>query len=175
MVSSGNRAEENGFYKGAWHLTERFKHIAHYEKKKTTQLKAEHVAKSSVEIARLVKEGAEIRESARVPEFCFPGDSMIEVLDREPSITQAKVLLLECTFAGSSVSVEKARKAGHIHLDQIAKNADRFENEAVILTHWSQRYSNAQIRQEVEKALPAELLERVHIVFPRRSDHPANR
>ena len=100
---------------------------------------------------------------------------MIEVLDREPSITQAKVLLLECTFAGSSVSVEKARKAGHIHLDQIAKNADRFENEAVILTHWSQRYSNAQIRQEVEKALPAELLERVHIVFPRRSDHPANR
>ncbi|MEE2902004.1 MAG: MBL fold metallo-hydrolase [Myxococcota bacterium] len=143
--------------------------------RRSKKLKSKYQGESSTNISQLVKQGTEVHESKIVPEFCFPGDSMIEVLNRESSITQAKILLLECTFAGSEVSVKRAKKAGHIHLDQIAENADRFENEAIVLTHWSQRYSNAQIAREVEKALPEKLLERVHIVFPRQSDKPANK
>ena len=143
--------------------------------RRSKKLKAKYKGEPSTNIATLVKQGIDIHESNSIAEFCFPGDSMIEVLDREPSITEAKVLLLECTFAGSAVSVDRARKAGHIHLDQIAENCDRFNNDAIVLTHWSQRYSNAQIMEEVQEALPAEVLERVHIVFPRRSDKTSNR
>jgi len=132
------------------------------------RLKSELQGEDATQIAERARAGEKVKEEVVHAEFCFPGDTLIDNIEKEKSITQARVLLLECTFAGESISVERARKAGHIHLDQIAERAHLFENETILLTHWSQRYSNKQIEREVKKALPESLRSRVKIIFPIR-------
>ena len=136
--------------------------------KRKRRLKAELQGEDASQIAARARAGEEVNEVVVHPEFCFPGDTLIDSIEREASITKARVLLLECTFAGEKVSVDRARKAGHIHLDQIAERAELFENEIILLTHWSQRYSDKQIQNEVAKALPESLLNRIRIIFPDR-------
>ena len=138
--------------------------------KKKRRLKAALQGMDASEVATRARAGEQVNEVVVHPEFCFPGDTLIESIEREESITRARVLLLECTFAGNNISVDRARKAGHIHLDQIAERAELFKNEIILLTHWSQRYSDKQIQNEVSKALPESLLKRVKIIFPERSE-----
>ena len=52
-------------------------------------------------------------------------------------------MILECTFLDDRVSVAECRAKGHVHLDEIVERADLFENEAILLTHFSARYSAA--------------------------------
>jgi ribonuclease Z len=98
------------------------------------------------------------------PELCFPGDTRISVLDRDPSVATARVLLLECTFVGPDVKPDKAHRGGHVHLDDIAAHADRFENEHVVLVHFSQRYGRSQVEREVAARLPEGLRSRVRLM-----------
>ena len=60
---------------------------------------------------------------------------------------------------------ERARKYDHIHLDDIAERASLFENEAIVLTHFSMRYRPEEIRAAL-RALPARILERVIAFLP---------
>lgn len=133
--------------------------------RRVRKLKPEHQGKDGIEIGRLAKSGASIHEIKERAELCFPGDTTIDVLDVEPSVTRARVLLLECTFLGEDKSPEEAKRGGHIHLDQIAAAADRFENEQILLTHFSKRYSSSQIRREVARKFPKSLLDRVELLI----------
>lgn len=97
-------------------------------------------------------------------ELCFPGDTRIDVLDWEPSTTQARVLLLECTFLGPNEPPSQAKEGGHVHLDQLAERATALQNQALVLTHFSRRYSAEQITQAVCSRLPRSLLERTWLL-----------
>ena len=108
--------------------------------------------------------GMDVRETASVPEICFPGDTTIDVVDSEPSVTQARVLLLECTFLGNKPSVAEALAGGHIHLDEIADLASLLRNEHLVLTHFSKRYAPEEIEREVRARLPADLFERTTLL-----------
>ena len=129
------------------------------------KLKTEHRGKDGAEIARLARTGSNIHDVVERAELCFPGDTTIDVLDVEPTVTTARVLFLECTFMGPDKQPEEARRGGHIHLDQIAAQAERFQNEHILLTHFSKRYSASQIRSEVARKLPKSLLERVELLI----------
>ena len=50
---------------------------------------------------------------------------------------------------------------GHIHLDEICERAELFENEAILLTHFSARYTRHEIASLLEKKLPPSLADRV--------------
>ena len=86
---------------------------------------------------------------------------MIEVVEREEVVRKAKVLVMECTFIDERVPVKKAREKGHIHLDEIVERAELFENEAILLTHFSARFNAAEIEAALDKKLPAGLREKV--------------
>ena len=116
------------------------------------------------EISDKARAGEVVDRAVERPEICFPGDTRIEIVESEPTVTQARLLLLECTFVGSDVSIAKAKKAGHIHLDQICERADLFENEAILLTHFSRRHHHNEIRAEVAK-MPARLRDRVQLLL----------
>ena len=62
------------------------------------------------------------------------------------------MLLLECSFLFPE-DRDRAREYAHIHLDDILARVERFENEAVVLTHFSQRYSPEEIREAL-RAIP---------------------
>lgn len=116
------------------------------------------------EIAARARRGEAVQDLIDVPEICFPGDTTIDVVEREPTVRTARLLLLECTFVGDKVSEAWARKSGHIHLDQIAARADLFENEAILLTHFSRRHSPDEIRAQVDATLPESLRPRVTLL-----------
>lgn len=133
--------------------------------RRISRLQAQYRGLTREEIAALKRGGATVHESFDRPELCFPGDTRIEVFDREPTVRTARVLLLECTFVGDDPGPARARESGHVHLDHIAERAELFENEVVVLTHFSRRYHPDAIRQAVEARLPASLRERLVLLL----------
>lgn len=116
-------------------------------------------------IAARVAAGEVIHDEVEVDELCFPGDTSIDVLEREPRLRRARVLLLECTFLGEKPSRDRARTGGHIHLEDLAEHADLLENEHIVLTHFSRRYSSSQIREAAARILPPSLRERTQLLI----------
>lgn len=126
------------------------------------KLRAEYRSLAGHEIARLRTElGDAIHDTLEVPEIAFTGDTLIEVVEREECVRKARVLVIEVTFLDDRVSVEDCRARGHIHLHEIVERASLFENEALLFTHFSARYSASEIVAALERQLPAHLLERV--------------
>ena len=62
------------------------------------------------------------------------------------------------------VPVPSARAKGHVHLDEVIARADLFQNERIVFTHFSQRYSPADVHAIVDRRLPASLRGRVTVL-----------
>lgn len=133
--------------------------------KRIRKLRPELAGLPSEEIARRARAGEPIDQITERAEICFPGDTKIDVVENEPAVREARVLLLECTFMEDKVSVSKARQGGHVHLDEIAERASLFQNEVILLTHFSRRYRSSEIREAVDKKLPAALRSRVQLLI----------
>lgn len=116
-------------------------------------------------IARMRHEGASIEEEYRRSIFFYTGDTDRGLLESCAAAYRAEVLLIECSFIADGHQ-ERAAKYRHIHIDDIAEFADRFENEMIVLTHFSQRYSPDDIRRGVRQRLPASLHDRVRLALP---------
>ena len=123
------------------------------------------------EIVRLRAEGTqqlfEVQELAR---FAFCGDTLIDVLEREEVLQRVQVLVLECSFVDERVSVAETRAMGHVHLDEIVERAELFQNQAVLLTHFSERYTTPEILAALEKKLPPALRAKVTPLLAGRRD-----
>ncbi len=118
------------------------------------------------ELQRRRLAGEVVQEEYDVVEVAFTGDSLIEVVDREPMVRQARLLVMEVTFLDERVPVAAARSKGHIHLDEVIERAALFENEALLFTHFSARYSAADILRILDARLPPGLRERVTPLLP---------
>jgi ribonuclease Z len=128
-------------------------------------LREELFGASGEEIARLRREGMPIEEEYRRSIFFYTGDTDRGLLETCDAVFRAEVLLIECSFITDGHQ-DRAAKYRHIHIDDIADFADRFENEMIILTHFSRRYSHEDIRRGVRKRLPAALHDRVRLALP---------
>jgi len=127
------------------------------------KLKPEYSELSGPEIRDLRLSGVEITTEIRVPQVAYLGDSSPAGLDRCPDMYRAKILLAEMTFVAPDHRKDKIHKHGHMHIDDFVERRDRFENERVIATHFSTRYSKRQIRHFVERALPDMLGGRLYL------------
>lgn len=116
-------------------------------------------------IARLRQEGTAIEEEYRRSIFFYTGDTDRSLLETCDAAYRAQVLLIECSFITDGHQ-ERATKYRHIHIDDIAEFAGRFENELIVLTHFSRRYSPSDIRRGVRQRLPATLHDRVRLALP---------
>ena len=118
------------------------------------KLKAEYRTLPGEKIRDLRLSGVEVTVEHRAPRVAFLGDSSIDGLDAHPEMYQADILITELTFLAPDHRLEKIRKMGHIHLDEIVQRRDQFQNELIIASHFSTRYHPNQIRQFVCKAIP---------------------
>ena len=128
------------------------------------KLLAEFDGRPGHEIADLKAKGVAVTRREEVPLLAYTGDCGEAIFDAAPEILRAKVLLIECSFLLPD-DVSRAREYAHIHLDDILARADRFENEALVLTHFSQRYRPEEIREAVA-AIPEPLASRVIPFLP---------
>ncbi len=105
--------------------------------------------------------GEEVTHEVRVPLIAYLGDTAPPGLDSCDDIYQAKILITEMTFFRPEHRKSKIHKFGHTHLDDILERADRFQNERIILAHFSTRYHTSHLKRAVMKKLPESLKDRV--------------
>jgi len=116
------------------------------------------------EIAQRRARGETVARREEIPLLAYPGDCSPDVFDAAPELFRARVLLIECSFLLAE-DVERARDYAHIHVADLVARADLFENEAIVLTHFSQRYRPDEIRVALA-GLPDGLRERVIPFLP---------
>jgi ribonuclease Z len=127
------------------------------------KLKPEYRELSGDQIRDLRQSGQEVTREQRLPILGYLGDTQPRGLDDSPEMYQARILIAEMTFVAASHRKEKIHKHGHMHLDDFAERRDRFQNERIIVGHFSTRCHDAQIRSIVEKAFPDMLGGRLHL------------
>lgn len=138
---------------------------------KRKRLRAEFKGAPKEVIIAAKARGEDINEEFEVAEVAFPGDTNLNILNRAGGdvVRKARVLLLECTFIDDEVSPKETFRTGHVHLEDFI-NAARdgaFENEVIVLTHFSARYHPTHIREVVEKRLRNEAIwPRVRLLLP---------
>ena len=128
-------------------------------------LRKELVGMSREEIGRLRREGVTVDEPYSRSLLFYTGDTDRGLLEQCPAAFQSEVLMIECSFIMDGHQ-DRAAQYRHIHIDDIADFADRFENELVVLTHFSRRYSRDEIRDGVRRRLPVSLHDRVRLALP---------
>nr|GMD21928.1 nuclear ribonuclease Z-like [Ipomoea batatas] len=126
------------------------------------KLKQEYIGLPAEEIKKLKSSCVEITNTVTTPEIAFTGDTMSDfILDNDNiDALRARILIVESTYVEETVTVENAREYGHTHLSEIVKHADRLENKAILLIHFSARYQ-LDVIQEAISALPPPLAGRV--------------
>jgi ribonuclease Z len=128
-------------------------------------LKPEYAALSGDEIRALRRQRVAVDEQYRCPILFYTGDTDRGILETCAALYAAKVLVIECSFVKDGHQ-ERAARYRHIHIDDIADFADRFENELIVLTHFSRRYSRDEIRDHVRRRLPPALHDRIRLGLP---------
>ena len=120
------------------------------------KLKQEYAGASGQEIKRLRESGVQVTDKIEVPEVAFTGDTTGEWIDNPANadVLRAKLLIMECTFVDDSVTREDAVRFGHTHIDDIVERAEKFENESILLIHFSARYRAQEIRDALAARLP---------------------
>ncbi|HET7452697.1 MAG TPA: MBL fold metallo-hydrolase [Thermoanaerobaculia bacterium] len=125
------------------------------------KLRSDFVGTPGEELGRLRGRGIELTEARRTPLLAYPGDCDAGIFEAAPGILRARILLLECTFIRPGEE-EKAARYRHLHLSDIAARASDFANEAIVLTHFSAKYSREEIEERIG-TLPPSLRERVSL------------
>ncbi|ESW13672.1 hypothetical protein PHAVU_008G215900 [Phaseolus vulgaris] len=117
------------------------------------KLRKQYAHLNGKQIEKLKKAGAEITDTILSPEVAFTGDTTPDfMLDPcNSDALRAKILITEATFLDDSFSIDHARQRGHTHLFEIIANAEWIRNKAVLLTHFSPRYTIEDIRQAASK------------------------
>ncbi|KAM7268788.1 hypothetical protein ACFE04_010954 [Oxalis oulophora] len=126
------------------------------------KLKEEYLGLSGNQIKNLKGSGVEITNTITTPEVAFTGDTTSDfILDEtNADALTAKLLVLESTYLDNTVPVQQARDHGHTHLSEILGYADKFKNKAILLIHFSARYTVKEI-QDAVSAIPPPLNDRV--------------
>lgn len=140
------------------------------------KLKPEYVGLSGDQIRDLRYSGIDVSGEVRMPLVCYCGDTAPEGLDADPAIYESKILITEMTFFRPEHRRDKIHKFGHTHLDDLVERADKFQNELIILGHFSTRYSDRQVKSAIDKRLPERLKPRVKLwcseVLDRKPEPP---
>jgi ribonuclease Z len=121
--------------------------------RRRSKLRSEFEGMSPIEVADLKRKGVEIVRDVEELWLSYCGDSSAAVFVTEPRLFDAKILLVECTFLGPETR-DHGERFGHMHLQDLAAVADRFENEAIVLHHLSRRHRLADLEEAVVRELP---------------------
>lgn len=134
------------------------------------KLKEEFRGLPGQEIAELKRAGKDLFNVVERTELSYCTDTLIQALDNNPELYRSRVLVLECTFLDERKPIKLARAGCHIHLDEIIERAERFENESLVLMHFSQLYKPAEVVEILDRRCPPALRARI-VPFVPKSKH----
>ena len=140
--------------------------------KRVNKLRPEFARLPGPEIGRRRLAGEDLFDVVEHLELAYVTDTLLSVVDQHPSLLRTRVLILECTFLDDRKSVESSRASKHVHLDELIERASLFRNEVLVLMHFSQLYSPAEVHSILRRRCPPDLWERVVVFAPRRGGWP---
>jgi ribonuclease Z len=140
--------------------------------RRVQKLKPEFLSLPGPEIAQRKQRGEPLFESAEQLELCYATDTLVRVLDTNPSMLESRVLILECTFYDERKSLADSRAGCHIHLDELIPIVERFRNEHIVLMHTSQIYAPSEARDILLRRCPPSFTDRVLQILPARGPFP---
>lgn len=117
------------------------------------KLKDEYKELEPKEIGKLVKSGADVTYLVDIPWIAFTGDTTFQGLLDNPVLFQAKILIMECTYMDFDPEETQkfAKKRSHTHIKDIEDHHEKFQNEVIVLCHFSRRYKRDQIIERVDQ------------------------
>jgi ribonuclease Z len=115
-------------------------------------------------LGELRRRGAVLDEPYDAPLLSFTGDTRVDVLERTPELREVETLVMECTFVDERVAVPDVRGMGHTHLDEVLERAALLPKRDVVLSHFSARYTDAEVRAVIARRLPDGLRGVVRII-----------
>ncbi len=116
--------------------------------------------------------GDDIFDTVEHAELAYATDTLPKVLEEEPSLFDVRTLILECTFLDERKSRELAHKSCHVHLDDLLPHADRFNNETLVLMHFSQLYKPSEVHDILAARCPDSMRSRLAVFAPRKGSWP---
>jgi ribonuclease Z len=116
------------------------------------QLKPAFAQLSPEELAQSRRQGLEITEKVEVPLVAYLADTGPEILQAEAWLAQVEVLILECTFLHPK-DRERARRFGHMHLQDLQEWLGQARNRHWVLTHLSRRHRLGPASRRLRQAL----------------------
>jgi ribonuclease Z len=134
--------------------------------RKVQKLKPEFIGLPGPEIARRRAQGDALFDSVERLELAYATDTLLRVIDTAPYILKSRVLILECSFLDERKALADSRAGCHIHLDELLERADAFENEHLVLMHFSQLYEPEEVRAILRRRCPPSLFERIVVFAP---------
>ncbi len=146
--------------------------LGYYFFRRVRKLRSEYLEIASSEIAAMRKQGRQLFQTEERPELAYVTDTLIDVLDRNPELYQVDTLILECTFLDERKNLGETREKFHVHLDEIIERADLFENQQIVLMHFSQVYHPNKMREILKRRLPASLYSKIHAFAPAHGPWP---
>jgi ribonuclease Z len=136
------------------------------------KLKPEYLDLPGKEIARRRHLGDDLFLYEERLELAYATDTLLRVLDTTPSLLDTRVLILECSFLDERKAVSASQSGGHVHLDELLERASAFRNEALVLMHFSQMYSPAEVHAILKRRCPPELWQRIVVMAPSSGPWP---
>jgi len=140
--------------------------------RRVQKLKPAFLSLPGPEIALRKQRGEPLFESEDQLELCYATDTLVRVLDTNPSMLDSRVLILECTFYDDKKSLADSRAGCHIHLDELIPIVERFRNAHIVLMHTSQIYSPSEAREILLRRCPPSFTDRVLQILPTRGPFP---
>ena len=128
-------------------------------------LKREYEGASPERLAQLRHDGVSVADDVDHSLLFYTGDTDRGILETCDAIYKSDVLMIECSFVADGHQ-DRAARYRHIHFDDISDFADRFENQLIVLTHFSRRYSRDEIRDTLRRRCPAALRDRILLALP---------
>jgi ribonuclease Z len=114
------------------------------------RLRADLVGLTGPRIAELRRAGDAVDEVVEERLLSVTGDTLPEVLDKQPQILESDTLMMECTFLNAKKPLADARAGGHVHLNELWSRTSSFRNRRLIFSHMSQLHPSAEIELELK-------------------------
>lgn len=134
-----------------------------------SKLRADLVGLPQEQLMALKEKGEEITELHEIPQVTYMGDTLWGKHFERPEVLDAKVLITECTFLEPGHR-KRAGVGKHLHLDDIVRLLEMFRGEHVVLTHMSRRTNLNVVRKTLEKYVPSDLREKLHVLMDGRTN-----
>lgn len=146
--------------------------LAYVVVRRISKLRPELVGLPGADIAARRRAGEDVTVYEDRPELAYATDTLVSALDHAPELYRTRVLIAECTFLDERKSLAAARAGCHIHLDEIVERAAQFENEHVVLMHFSQLYRPDEVAGILDARVPPELRRRIVPFVPAATSWP---